>query len=80
MEITAENTTRIIGDPSWSAQVLPDGRAYIRVTYPAGSDVSQYQTLRLPMEDLPALADQINNLINWKPSSHRGEEDATEQG
>ena len=49
--------------------------AFIRITYPAGSSVAEYQTLRLPMEDLPELAAHLNELIAWKPSS-RGEEDA----
>ena len=50
------NTTRIFGNPSWSAEVLPDDMVFIRITYPAGSSVAEYQTLRLPMEDLPELA------------------------
>jgi hypothetical protein len=65
-----------VGNPSWSAEVLPDAMAYIRVTYPAGSSVAQYQTLRLPIEDLPQLARSLNDLMAWKPSSHRGEEEA----
>ena len=44
----------VYGNPSWSAEALPDGMAFIRVTYPAGSSVAEYQTLRLPMEDLRA--------------------------
>jgi hypothetical protein len=68
-------TTRIFGNPSWSAEALPDGMAFIRVTYPPGSNVAEYQTLRLPMQDLPELAAHLNELIAWKPSTHRGEED-----
>jgi hypothetical protein len=76
------NTTQIFGNPSWSAEVLPDGMAFIRVTYPAGfgpagSSVATYQTLRLPMEDPPELAAHLNNLIAWKPSAHQGEGNAT---
>lgn len=58
-----------VGNPSWSVEALPDGMAYIRVTYPAGSSVAEYQTLRLPMEDLPELARGLNDLMAWKPSS-----------
>lgn len=71
-----ENTVPIYGNPAWSAQVLPDGMAFITITYPTGSNVAAYQTLRLPMNDLPELASCLNNLAAWKPLSHRGEEDA----
>jgi hypothetical protein len=64
---------RIFGNPSWSAEVLPDGMAFIRVTYPAGSSVAEYQTLRLPMKDLPELAAHLNDLIAWKPAPHHKE-------
>jgi hypothetical protein len=65
-----ENAVPIFGNPSWSAQALPDGRAFITVTYPPGSDVAVHQTLRLPMEDLPELARCLNDLAAWKPAPH----------
>jgi hypothetical protein len=66
--------TPTVGNPSWSAQVLPDGMAFITVTYPAGSHVAVYQTLRLPMHDLPELARVLNDLTTLKPAPHHDEQ------
>ena len=46
--------------------------AFITITYPARSNVAAYQTLRLPMADLPELASCINDLAAWKSASEQG--------
>jgi hypothetical protein len=57
--------TPIIGNPSWTAEILPNGRALITVTYPSiPNGVAPRQTIEMPVEDLPLLSGCLADLAS----------------
>jgi hypothetical protein len=51
------------GEPSFEVLSMPDGSALITVTYG-----TTQQTLQLPIDDLPALADAVNSSVICQPA------------
>jgi hypothetical protein len=53
----------VAGDPSFTVQATPDGFALITVTYG-----TLPQTLRLPIGDVLALTELVDNFVKWQPA------------
>lgn len=53
----------IAGNPSFVMQPTPDGSALLTVTYG-----TTHQTIQLPINDAPVLADAVNRFVNWQPT------------
>jgi hypothetical protein len=58
-----------LGQPSWSAEALPNAMALVTVTYPNDlpGGVGRRQTLQLPMADVAVVFSGLDDFVTWNP-------------